>query len=207
MAGQEPNPTGQAIAGRVAAGRCDIASDSYNAALPFGLHHLARAMNALGTLWILGLMVLINTDVLGRNLINHPVRGVTEIVSISIVGIVFLQLADTLHAGRFTRADILLDRIKTSRPALAAALHASFHVVGFALMGVILLASWQPLVESVRIQEFVGAIGDFQLPVWPIRLITLIGLSTTALCFVLLAWLDVRRFCALRGLRKTGELA
>ena len=170
-----------------------LATDSYGMALPFGLHHLTRVMNALGTLWILGLMVLINADVFGRNLINHPVRGVTEIVSISIVGIVFLQLADTLHAGRFTRADILLDRIKATRPGLAAAVHAGFHLVGFALMVVILLASWQPLVESVRIQEYVGAIGDFQLPVWPIRLITLMGLTTTALCFLLLAWLDVQR--------------
>ena len=170
-----------------------LASDSYGMALPFGLHHVTRVMNALGTLWILGLMVLINADVFGRNLINQPVRGVTEIVSISIVGIVFLQLADTLHAGRFTRADILLDRIKTTRPSLAAALHATFHLIGFALMVVILLASWQPLVESVRIQEYVGAIGYFQLPVWPIRLITLVGLTTTALCFLLLAWLDLWR--------------
>jgi hypothetical protein len=36
------------------------------------------------------------------------VRGVTELVSLSIVGIVFLQLADTLRVGRFTRADVLL---------------------------------------------------------------------------------------------------
>lgn len=168
-------------------------SDSYGAALPFGLHRLNRAMNALGTLWILGLMVLINLDVFGRNLFSHPVRGVTEMVSLSIVGIVFLQLADTLHAGRFTRADILLDRIKKSSPKAADALHAAFHLVGLGLMLVILLASWEPLVDAVRIQEYVGAVGDFQLSVWPIRLITLIGLVTTALSFLLLAWLDIRR--------------
>jgi TRAP-type mannitol/chloroaromatic compound transport system permease small subunit len=170
--------------------------DSYGVPLPFGLHHLNRAMNALGTLWILGLMVLINLDVFGRNLLNHPVRGVTEMVSISIVGIVFLQLADTLHAGRFTRADILLDRLKRTHHALADALMAVFHGVGLALMVVILLASWAPLLESVRIQEYVGAVGDFQLPVWPIRLITLIGLCTTALCFLLLALIDLGRLRA-----------
>jgi TRAP-type mannitol/chloroaromatic compound transport system permease small subunit len=173
-----------------------FAGDSYGAPLPFGLHHLNRAMNALGTLWILGLMVLINLDVFGRNLLNHPVRGVTEMVSLSIVGIVFLQLADTLHVGRFTRADILLDRLKKTNPALSDALQAGFHLVGLALMVVILLASWEPLVESVRIQEYVGAVGDFQLSVWPIRLITLIGLSTTALCFLLLAWIDIGRLRA-----------
>lgn len=180
------------------------ASDSYGTSLPFGLHRLFSAMNALGTLWILALMVLINLDVFGRNLLGAPVRGVTELVSLSIVGIVFLQLGDTLRTGRFTRADILLDRLKRTRPALNDALHALFHTVGLVLMVVILLASWGPLVESVRIREYVGAIGDFQAPVWPVRLITLLGLLVTALCFGLLAWLDLRRMAS-RG--KPGATA
>ena len=167
--------------------------DSYGATLPFGLHWLTGAMNALGTLWILGLMVLINADVIGRDVFATPVRGVTELVALSIVGIVFLQLADTLRAGRFTRADVLLDRLQRTRPKLADALHAVFHLVGAVLLLVILWASWEPLVESVRIKEYVGAIGDFQAPVWPVRLITLIGLAVTALCYLLLMGRDLQR--------------
>jgi TRAP-type mannitol/chloroaromatic compound transport system permease small subunit len=170
-----------------------VESDSYGGTLPFGLHHVVSAMNALGTIWILVLMVLINLDVFGRNLLDAPVRGVTELVSLSIVGIVFLQLGDTLRTGRFTRADILLDRLKHSRPALADALHALYHLVGMVLMLIILSASWTPLMDSIRIREYVGAIGDFQAPVWPVRLIMLVGLSVTALCFLLLAWKDLRR--------------
>jgi TRAP-type mannitol/chloroaromatic compound transport system permease small subunit len=90
--------------------------DSYGQPLPLGLDRLFGAMNALGSLWILVLMALMNLDVAGRNLFNTPVRGVTEMVSLSIVGIVFLQLADTLHSGRFTRAEVLLERLKRSRP-------------------------------------------------------------------------------------------
>jgi TRAP-type mannitol/chloroaromatic compound transport system permease small subunit len=169
------------------------ASDSYNQALPLGLHHLVSGMNALGTLWILALMVLINLDVFGRNLLDAPVRGVTELVSLSIVGIVFLQLGDTLRTGRFTRADILLDRLKRTRPAVADALHALYHGVGLVLMLIILNASWEPLMESIRIREYVGAIGDFQAPMWPVRLIMLLGLSVTVLCFLMLVWMDLRR--------------
>ena len=65
--------------------------------------------------------------------------------------------------------------------------------MGFALLVVILLASWEPLVQSVAIREFVGAVGDFQAPVWPVRLVTLIGLCATALCFALLAGMDLQR--------------
>lgn len=176
-----------------------VPHDSYDSTLPLGLHRVFGVMNALGTLWILALMVLINVDVLGRNLLAAPVRGVTEMVSLSIVGIVFLQLADTLRAGRFTRADILLDRLKRTHPALGDGLQALFHVVGLALMVVILLASWEPLAQAVRIREYVGAIGDFQAPVWPVRLITLIGLCATALCFALLATMDVRRLLRRRA--------
>lgn len=167
--------------------------DAYQQPLPLGLHHVFGAMNALGTLWILALMLLINADVFGRNLLAAPVRGVPEMVSLSIVGIVFLQLADTLRAGRFTRADLLIERLSRSHPRVADALHAVFHGLGLVLMLVILQASWAPLVESVEIREYVGAIGDFQAPVWPIRLITLIGLAATALCFAMLAWIDIKR--------------
>ncbi len=169
------------------------ATDSYHQPLPAGFQHLTQALNALGTLWIVALMVLINTDVIGRDLFNAPVRGATELVSLSIVGIVFLQLADTLVSGRMTRADILLARLKRTTPWLADALQAVYHVVGAALMAVILWAAWEPLVESIRIQEYIGAMGDFTAPVWPVRLIMLVGMAATLIAFLLLAWLDVRR--------------
>ena len=173
--------------------------DSYGLALPGGFNRLTQTLNALGTLWIVALMLLINTDVLGRELFSSPVRGVTELVSLSIVGIVFLQLADTLAVGRMTRADVLLDRLKRTAPWLAAFLQAVYHLVGALLMAVILWAAWEPLVESIRIQEYVGALGDFTAPVWPVRLIMLIGMVVTLITFVLLAWLDLRRMQALRG--------
>ncbi len=169
------------------------ATDSYHQPLPAGFQHLTQALNALGTLWIVALMVLINTDVIGRDLFNAPVRGATELVSLSIVGIVFLQLADTLVSGRMTRADILLARLKRTTPWLADALQALYHLVGAALMAVILWAAWEPLVESIRIQEYIGAMGDFTAPVWPVRLIMLVGMAATLIAFLLLAWLDVRR--------------
>ena len=178
-----------------------VPDDSYGKRLPLGLDRLFGFMNALGTIWILALAVLINLDVLGRNLLSAPVRGVTEMVSLSIVGIVFLQLADTLRTGRFTRADVLLARLKRTRPALSDALQAGFHAIGLALMLIILFASWEPLVQSVRIREYVGAIGDFQAPVCPIRLITLVGLAATALCLALLIAMDLRRMLARRSAR------
>lgn len=173
------------------------APDAYNQPLPGRFHRVVQALNALGTLWIVALMLLINTDVLGRNFFNAPVRGVTELVSLSIVGIVFLQLADTLHSGRITRADVLLQRLQRTRPPLAALLHAVFHFMGALLMLTILWAAWPSLWESIQIREYVGAIGDFTAPVWPVRLIMLVGLCATWITFVLLALADLRRMARL----------
>lgn len=169
------------------------ANDSYKQPLPGGFQRLTQALNALGTLWIVALMLLINTDVIGRDFFDAPVRGATELVSLSIVGIVFLQLADTLVSGRMTRADVLLDRLKRTTPWLSDLLQALYHLVGAALMAVILWAAWEPLVESIRIQEYIGAMGDFTAPVWPVRLIMLVGMAATLVAFGLLAGLDVRR--------------
>lgn len=181
------------IAGETASTQDATSQDAYNQPLPFGLHRLTQALNALGTLIIIGLMLLINTDIVGRTGFDAPVRGVTELVSLSIVGIVFLQLADTLRSGRFTRADMLLDRLKHTRAPLAAALQAVYHLMGAALMLIILWAAWPSLVESIRMREYVGALGDFTAPVWPVRLMMLVGLCVTALTFVLLAAMDLKR--------------
>jgi TRAP-type mannitol/chloroaromatic compound transport system permease small subunit len=170
--------------------------DSYGMPLPGRLQGLTRAMNAAGTLWIVALMLLINADLLMRNLFAAPIRGTTELVALSIVGIVFLQLPDTLYAGRMTRTTVFMDRLQRRHPRVAALVHALHHLAGFGFMAVTLWASWEPLMESVRIREYIGAIGDFTAPVWPVRLITLLGLGCTALMFALLAWLDARRWWA-----------
>lgn len=165
-------------------------ADGYGGPQPFGLHKLTGAMNAVGTLWILALMALINADVIGRNLLAAPLRGVTEIVSLSIVGIVFMQLADTLRAGKFTRADALLGVVARTRPRLARALEGVFHAVGAFLLAVLAVASWPLLADSWSTGEYLGAIGDFQAPLWPMRAVIVFGSACTAATFVSLARAD-----------------
>lgn len=160
---------------------------------PFSFATLTGGLNAVGTVWIFVLMVLINADVFGRELFGAPVRGVTEIVSLSIVGIVFLQLAHTLWAGRLTRSDALIRHLLAIRPRLAHALQALYHLTGAALFAVIFQASVPYFVDAVEIGEYVGAEGDFTAPVWPVKLIILIGSAATATQYFLLAWSEARR--------------
>jgi len=113
----------------------------------------------------------------------------------SIVGIVFMQLADTLRAGKLTRAEVLLGYLQRRRPRTARGLQALYHLVGACLLAVICAASWGPLTESIEIGEYVGAVGDFQAPMWPVRLIIVLGCACAALTFVFLAWDDFKAAC------------
>ena len=54
---------------------------------------------------------------------------------------------------------VATDRV--GRRQLAAVLQAIYHGLGAVLMGIILWAAWPSLVESIRIREYVGALGDF----------------------------------------------
>ncbi len=49
-------------------------------------------MNGAGVIGIFALMFLICADITARTVFDDPIRGVTEIVSLSLVACVFLQL-------------------------------------------------------------------------------------------------------------------
>jgi len=80
------------------------ADRSPSALLSNGFSSLVAGLNSVGTAWIFALMVLINVDVLARYLFNAPIQGVAEVVELSIVGIVFLQISDAVRAGPSSKA-------------------------------------------------------------------------------------------------------
>lgn len=153
---------------------------------------LLGAMNALGTVWIFLLMVLINSDILGRELFSTPVRGTTELLALSIVGIVFLQLGHALMSGRMTRSDMLIENLLIARPRAGRALQGIFNLLGVVFLVIIFWGSLALFQEAIEIGEYVGAAGDFTAPTWPIRLLILIGAAATGLQYLIMAWQDFR---------------
>jgi len=148
---------------------------------------IISVMNSIGTAWVFVLLVIINLDIGGRALFNHPVRGVPEIVAMSIVACVFLQIAHTLKVGRLTRSDILLNWLQSRHPALKHILEALYYLIGGCLMAVLFKASIPLFTKAWTIDEYVGAQGDFMAPVWPVKLIILIGCVAGAIQFLLMA--------------------
>ncbi len=151
-------------------------------------------MNAMGTVWIIGLMILINADIFGRSFLSNPIAGVPELVSFSIVGIVFLQLAHTLRSGAMTRSDVLIGVLERRAPRVRFALLAAFHLVGGLLMLMIAWKYWPSVVAAWQHPErnFMGNPGFFTIPQWPLFVLVFLGIGATAIQFLILSWNDVR---------------
>lgn len=146
---------------------------------------VAMGLNVAGTLLIVAVAVLVNADVIGRGAFAAPVSGVPELVALSIVAIVFLQVAEAARRGRFIRSDAIPTLLAARAPRLGAALEALWHALALGLIVILAAASWPPFLAAWERQSFVGAVGHFTAPVWPIRAIILIGCIALALQFAL----------------------
>ncbi len=160
---------------------------------PGWFDRLVVGLNALGSFWILLLILLITADALGRSFFTHPIVGTHELIQISIVGIVFLQLADAIRTGRLTRSDTFLDVLRRRRPRAAAALEGVFCLLGATYMAIGLWGSIPLLREAIERNSWIGNEGVFTAPVWPVKTIIVIGLAVCLLQFLRLALGLLRR--------------
>jgi tripartite ATP-independent transporter DctM subunit len=144
-----------------------------------GLAALELGMNSVGTLWIFGLMFLICADVAGRYLLSAPIKGAAEMVGYSIVTAVFLQMASTLHAGRFTRVEMLIEPLEAKRPAAAHSFNAVFNLLGAAVFAVIVWGTWPKLAYAWTADEITGTPGVFTFRIWPFLAVIVFGAAVT----------------------------
>lgn len=144
-------------------------------------------LNAIGTVLIFALVVMINLDVFSRFLFNSPIDGVTELVELSIVAIVFLQLGDAVRTGRLTRSEGLYSKLQERHPGFGHVLGALFDLAGAVFFVTIILGGIPRFVDAWQRDYFSGIRGIFVVPVWPVRLILVIGSLTVVLVFLGLA--------------------
>jgi TRAP-type mannitol/chloroaromatic compound transport system permease small subunit len=158
---------------------------------PFG--YLVDGMNGLGSVLIFAVMGLMVADVLMRDLFNRPIDGVAEMVAISIIAVVFLQLASTLRHGRMSRADLFIDGFTLRHPRAGNLIHVLFSLAGAFVCGVILYATYPRFAKAWVENEFFGVQGVFTMPTWPLQLVVLVGCAVTALQYLLHAVWHLRR--------------
>ena len=163
-------------------------------ALPAGprgfFGRVVDALNAVGSLVIAAVMLLMCADVALRNLANRPIDGVAELVATSIIVIVFLQLPATLRHGRISRADLFIDPFIARRPRAGRRLRALFSLAGVFACGLIAYATWPLLAKAWSDSEFLGVQSVFTFPTWPMRAVVVLGGALACVQYALLAWQD-----------------
>jgi TRAP-type mannitol/chloroaromatic compound transport system permease small subunit len=141
--------------------------------------------NGIGTLLVIFLMVSINADVLGRLIFNAPISGVTELASMSIVAVVFLQVAHCLATNQVVRSETLLVKLQHHSPRLGVYMDAFCYLLGAVLMSLIAYSVLPLTLQAYQSGEYAGVEGLFTIPTWPVGVIVTIGAAMTAFEFIL----------------------
>ena len=166
--------------------------------------------NVAGALFLLGLTILINTDILSRNLFNEPFRGVTELVVFSMILIVFLQLPDVVRTNRLIRSDGVLTALAAHRPMAGKILSRFIDGVSCIFMCLIVWMVWPQFFEAFGTCHFFsdpeyglpktgefwhdlkvaadrcdyfGTPGILKAPWWPAKLALAFGVTLAAILF------------------------
>ena len=140
---------------------------------------------ALGTILIGVLMLIICADIVARNLMGSSLPLITELGALTLVMIVYLQLAATVRANRLARTEIFFEAFRQSRPRAGAVLSAIFDLAGGLLVGLIAWSTVTILEKDLGSSEFIGVPGIATMPTWPFRALILIGVTVAAVEFLL----------------------
>ena len=142
-------------------------------------------MNGAGVVWVFALTFLICADIAGRTLFDSPLQAVPEIVALSLIACVFLQLAFAVDGARLTRADIFLSQIRRRSAGMAGGLERFFAIAGALVLLAMAAGAWPDFVRALRTGEFVGVEGIYTLPITPIKFIVVLGAVTAASSYLL----------------------
>jgi len=155
---------------------------AYSGVIPGVLDSLSTGFHWLGAALLAAMTAIICCDAVARVAFNAPFAGTTEIVAALVVVVTSLQLPYVLIRGLLLRVTFVLDWLPAT---FARLLDGVAFAVGFAFFAAIASTSVHPLLNSIAKAEYEGTM-DFQIPLWPLRLATLVLWALSAgICLAL----------------------
>jgi TRAP-type C4-dicarboxylate transport system permease small subunit len=144
--------------------------------------HVTRALLVLAAILAFLLCFLVVADVIGRVVFNSPVKGTTEIVSLSIVIICYLQSGFAVRSGGMLHVDMFVSQ---GGPRTQSAFAALAALAGLVFFGAICWGSFEGAHHAWVSNEFEGE-GALRVPVWPARFVLVLGTFFAAFSYLLL---------------------
>ena len=160
------------------------------------MENVSKFLMVIAAMWAFVLSFYIVVDVFFRNL-DMPIQGTSEIVTNSIVVVVFLQLAYGVHLRAMIRADFFIN-------FMSAAQQRWINLIGYIIAAVFFFAvvygSFPGAVEAWTAGQFEGE-GALRVPTWPARFAVVAGCLLAGINYILLAVTEVVDPPAAEGLR------
>lgn len=150
------------------------------------LFRLESALNFLGGLVILALVLFATVNILGRWLFDLPIDGYVDWIEQAMAFMAFLGLAYTHRLGGHIRMDILVGRLQR-RPLWLAELTSTLLMLVLTLA--LIYGSW---LHFLRAYEIGDSSLDIELPTWPAKLVVPVALSVLALRLLVHLWAYLR---------------
>jgi TRAP-type C4-dicarboxylate transport system permease small subunit len=149
---------------------------------------IARALLTVAAVLAFSLCFLVCADVIGRVVFNSPVKGTPEMVSFSIVMILWLQAAYAIRSGGMIWVDALHVHLPNRAQRGCDVFGA---LLGIAFFGLVCWGSLDPALHAWNSNEFEGE-GALRVPVWPARFLVVLGSFLAAFNYLLLALQHLR---------------
>lgn len=129
----------------------------------------------LAAVAIVGMMVLITVNALGRYALNAPIHGTNEVITLYLMGIiVWFSMAQTEHENRHVQIDLIARRLPQQVQRVLRILSL---VLSSLVVGIILYAVWWKMLDNWG-RTMVGAI---PFPLGLSWLVILVGASVLIL--------------------------
>ncbi|MBT0959091.1 TRAP transporter small permease subunit [Alphaproteobacteria bacterium KMM 3653] len=158
-----------------------------------------RFLASVGTVLILLQMLLICSDIARRSLLSQPIPGVFEVIELTIVAIVFLQIPRAIETGSFIRSDGLFSFTQRRYPRLGRTMDFAFNTVGALVMAAIAYGVYFKLVQAIERNLFTGNPGIFTAPIWPALLCVVVGAVMASLSYVTVTYRHLKNPSLLTG--------
>ena len=146
------------------------------------LHKLESMMTLIGGVFILLLVFLATTNVLGRWLFSLPISGYIDWVEQAMAFLAFLGIAYTKREGGHIRMDILVGHIHGRLLWLVELLATLLMLV------VTLVLIYGSYLHFQRAYTIGDSSLDINLPTWPAKLVIPIALTVLAFRLILQVW-------------------
>lgn len=143
---------------------------------------ITKTLLVLAALLAFMLCFLVVADVIGRGAFNRPVQGTTEMVSLSVVIICYLQAGFAIRSGGMLNVDLLVSKGGPRVQSLMACVAAAAGLLFFAL---ICYGSFDGAVHAWNSNEYEGE-GALRIPVWPARVVMVAGTFLACVSYLLM---------------------